>query len=88
MLNYHCNPNTVPGKMIRNADSVISNVQYKIKHQKFDYLIMDIENKWTHYSWFSIDSLRNIYYVQKDSLSLKMFQTNQDWPVSIWVPKK
>ena len=87
-LHYKCDPNTIPGRMIKNADSVIANVQNKIKNQKFDYLIMDIENKWTHYSWFDIDSLREKYYVKKDTLFLKMFQTNQNWPVNIWVPKK
>lgn len=87
-VDYRCDPNTFPGRMVSQTYRNIDKIQAKIKNKKFDVLILDAETKWTHSDWYASDSLIELYYDKTDSVNLKMFQTNQLWPVDIWTPKK
>jgi hypothetical protein len=86
-INYRCNKNTIPGKMVIKTQINIKSIQYKIRHQKFDVLILNKENNWTVPFWQKKDENIKKFYVKKDSLNLKMFQTNEYWPIEIWIPK-
>ena len=86
-VNYRCDKNTIPGKMVNKTQINIRSIQYKIKHQIFDVLILNKENNWTVPFWDKKNENIKKYYIKKDSLNLKMFQTNQYWPIEIWIPK-